>query len=121
MSDQDRIDFSSFEALSHDAFVSDIAARCAPRLDRRRRQRASIQLVAWWRPALAAALLIGLVSSAILGRPRRTRVDGPTAAIATSMPAREIAQMLDVPAALVRHVTQPTAPTILELVPEVTP
>ena len=121
MADDDRIDFSSFEAVPLEQLARGIATRGAPLLAARRRQQTSRQIAAWWRPTLAAALAVIALSSFVLARPRRIRVVGATevtASLTTAQvsPAVEVAQALGVPAQLAAHLRTSTPPTLVDLV-----
>ena len=125
MSDDDRIDFSTFRELTLEPLVRDIEARCAPSLAQRQRHRANFQIVAWRRSTLAAALAIALASAIVLRRsaagPSPTSGRTPLASSADLTTSRELASLLGVPAPLVRRLTTASTPTLSDLVQEVTP
>ena len=125
MTDDDRIDFSAFDAVPLEALARDIAMRCAPLFAEPRRPRKSSQIVAWWRPTLAAALVVSVLASALLLRPRRTQVEKMAVAAAPLAPPRlasvptQVAQALGMPAPLVRRLARQSPPSIAELLQEV--
>src|SRR5437764_735722 len=124
MSDVDKIDLSPFAAMPLDDLRQAIDARCAPLLAERRARRATIQIVAWWRPAIAAAVLISAASLVVLtkGPPRRTAIAvAPSSIRARSIPNPRIqlAMLLGVPRPLVNRVARPAPPTLNDLLQEV--
>jgi hypothetical protein len=125
MTDDDRIDFSAFDGVPLEALARDIATRCAPLFAGPRRPRTSTQIVTWWRPTLAAALVVGVVSSVFLSRPRRTQVEGTAVAAAPPAPLppppapTQVAQALGMPEPIVRRLSRPSPPTIDDLLQEV--
>jgi len=119
----DRIDFSLLEVPSLDGLVLDIEARCAPLLELRRARPTTMQLAAWWRPAIAAAVVIGVASTVMLLRepmPPRGPATPDFAGRALAPVPSQVAMMLGVPTPLASRLTSARPPTLAELVPEST-
>jgi hypothetical protein len=123
----DRIDFSLLQPRARssglEGLVSRVNAQCAPQLAMRRSRRTTIQIVSWWRPAVAAALTIGVISTVILGRaPRRDErivVAKAAAPMRVVSGARiQLARALGVPTLLATRLTRETPPTATDLLPE---
>lgn len=82
MSDE-RIDFSgldpTLEAERFDAIVRSITDAAANQLAARRARATAVgQVVSWWRPLLAAAAIVGIVSIGALARSETTTVTTDT-------------------------------------------
>jgi hypothetical protein len=124
MTDDDRLDLSALQAISLDALAGDIARRCAPLLAERRQRRTSIQIVAWWRPALAAALVVAAASTIVLTRARptvpvTTVVVTPATLPVMPSPRVQLALALGLPEPLVRRLARPSPPSLADLIQEV--
>ena len=100
----DRLDLSPLSP--DDRLVRRVTDACAPQLAERRSRAMSIQIAMWWRPALAAALLIALASGLILARP-------PAAPPNPGPPA--LARAVGVPTPLARRLTSERPPDVVEL------
>ncbi|HEY2851828.1 MAG TPA: hypothetical protein VGJ18_03230 [Gemmatimonadaceae bacterium] len=110
MSD-DPIDLASLVPPLDD-LVTRIDARCAPLLSARRERRTLVQIAGWWRPTLAAALLIAIGCSIVLRRvppPRRGMPNATT----------QLARGLGVPSVLADRITSTVPPPSTELLPEI--
>lgn len=111
MSDE-RIDFSGLDPTRDtkrfDAIVSSITAAAAGELAARR-ARASVvgQVVSWWRPLLAAAAVVGIVSIGALARL------GTSAAVAESEAG--LAEAIGMPQQVAEWVLSEDIPTTTEL------
>ena len=121
----DRIDFASLFDGTGNSQVDDLVRRvnvqCAPGLAMRRSRRTTFQIVAWRRPALAAALVIAAVSTVVLARSRRVETPPSRIAATTTVPAvrMQLAAALGVPTVISGRLTSNTPPTIDELLPEI--
>lgn len=108
---EDPIDFASMVPPLDD-LVTRIDARCAPLLSVRRVRGTMVQIVGWWRPTLAAALVIGVISSIVLRRELPPRRGVPNA-------STQLARALGVPLVLADRITSEAPPPSIELLPEI--
>ena len=101
-----------------DALTAAVATRCAPLLAARREHVATVQIARWWRPALAASLLIAAASAVVLMLPFHDpsqETEGRSVARRATTPRIQLAEAVGVPRALARHLTSRTPPTLSDL------
>lgn len=101
-----------------DTLTAAIAARCAPLLAARRAHVTTVQIARWWRPALAASLLVAAGAALLLALPfqrsdQATR--GTLGAHRAPAPRVQLAEAVGIPRALARHLTSRTPPRLSDL------
>jgi hypothetical protein len=117
----ERIDLSPLDADAQklEALVQAVNARCAHVLAERRARRTTIQIAGWWQPAIAAALLIAMISTLVLARqpepePQPQRLIASAATPSTA----QLALRIGVPRLLARSLTSDKPPSADDLLRE---
>ena len=101
-----------------DTLPAAIAARCASLLAARREHGTTVNIARWWRPALAASLLIGAASAAVLALPFEKvsqRPQGTVTARRTPAPRTQLAEAVGIPRVLAGSLTSRRPPSLSEL------